>query len=43
MNLVTPPSSSEVKNAWNYTSTPLYVFMEWYLNTALNLLLDLDV
>jgi hypothetical protein len=22
-----PPSSAEVKNAWNYTSTPQYVFM----------------
>jgi hypothetical protein len=26
-----PPSSSEVKNAWSYASTPLYVFMAWYL------------
>jgi hypothetical protein len=25
------PSSVEVKNAWSYTSTPQYVFMEWYL------------
>jgi hypothetical protein len=24
-----PPSSAEVKNAWRYTSTPQYVFMEW--------------
>jgi hypothetical protein len=23
------PSSSEVKNAWSYTSTPQYVFMAW--------------
>jgi hypothetical protein len=22
-----PPTSAEVKNMWNYTSTPLYVFM----------------
>jgi len=22
-------SSAEVKNAWSYTSTPHYVFMEW--------------
>jgi hypothetical protein len=27
----TPPSSAEVKNAWSYTSTPPYVFMEWCL------------
>jgi hypothetical protein len=26
-----PPSSTEVKNAWSYTSTPLYVFMTWRL------------
>jgi hypothetical protein len=25
-----PPSSVEAKNAWNYTSTPPYVFMTWY-------------
>jgi hypothetical protein len=25
-----PPSSTEVKNAWSYTSTP-YVFVEWRL------------
>jgi hypothetical protein len=24
-----PPSSSEVKNAWNYTSTLQYAFMAW--------------
>jgi hypothetical protein len=24
-----PPSSWEVRNAWNYTSTLPYVFMEW--------------
>jgi hypothetical protein len=24
-----PPSSAEVKNAWSYTSTPLYVFIAW--------------
>jgi hypothetical protein len=24
-----PSSSVEVKNAWNYTSTPAYVFMAW--------------
>jgi hypothetical protein len=23
------PSSSEVNNAWNYTSTPQYAFMAW--------------
>jgi hypothetical protein len=27
------PSSAEVKNTWSYTSTYLYVFMEWYLIT----------
>jgi hypothetical protein len=27
----TPPSSTEVNNAWSYTSTPLYVYMEWCL------------
>jgi hypothetical protein len=26
-----PPSTAEVKNAWNYTSTPQYVFMVWCL------------
>jgi hypothetical protein len=26
-----PPSSAEVKNAWRYTYTPQYVFMEWCL------------
>jgi hypothetical protein len=26
-----PPCSSEVKNAWSYTSTPLYVSMAWCL------------
>jgi hypothetical protein len=25
------PSNAEVKNAWNYTSTPPYVFMVWCL------------
>jgi hypothetical protein len=24
-----PPSSAEVQNAWNYTSTPQYAFMAW--------------
>jgi len=26
-----PPSSSEVKNAWNYDSNPQYVFKAWCL------------
>jgi hypothetical protein len=26
-----PPSSSEVKKAWSYTSTLQYVFMAWCL------------
>jgi hypothetical protein len=26
-----PPSSAEVKKAWNHTSTPQYVFMAWCL------------
>jgi hypothetical protein len=26
-----PQSSAEVKNAWNYTSTPQCVFMAWCL------------
>jgi hypothetical protein len=26
-----PPPSSEVKNAWSYTSTPQYAFMAWCL------------
>jgi hypothetical protein len=26
-----PPSSTEVKNAWSYTSTPQHVFMMWCL------------
>jgi len=25
------PSSAGVKNGWSYTSTPLYVFMVWFL------------
>jgi hypothetical protein len=25
------PSDAEVKNAWNYTSIPPYVFMAWFL------------
>jgi hypothetical protein len=25
------PSSAEVKNTWNYTSTPQYIFMSWCL------------
>jgi len=26
-----PPSCAEVGKVWSYTSTPLYVFMAWYL------------
>jgi len=26
-----PPSTVEVKHAWSYTSTPLYVLMVWCL------------
>jgi len=26
-----PPSITEVKNAWSYTSVPPYVLMAWYL------------
>jgi hypothetical protein len=26
-----PPFNAEVKNAWSYTYTPQYVFMEWCL------------
>jgi len=26
-----PQSSAKVKNVWSYTSTPLYVFMAWYV------------
>jgi hypothetical protein len=26
-----PPSSTEVKNEWSYTSTPHYAFLTWYL------------
>jgi hypothetical protein len=25
------PSSAKVINAWSYTSTPLYIFLAWYL------------
>jgi len=25
------PFTTEVKNAWSYTSTPQYVFMAWWL------------
>jgi hypothetical protein len=27
----TPPSSTEVKNAWHYTSIPQYVLLAWCL------------
>jgi hypothetical protein len=30
-----PPSSSEVKNVWSYTSIPPYVLMAWCLITQL--------
>jgi hypothetical protein len=35
-----PPSSAEVRNAWNYTFTPQYAFMAWYSveSTGINLL-----
>jgi hypothetical protein len=26
-----PPFNTEIKNTWSYISTPLYVFMAWYL------------
>jgi hypothetical protein len=26
-----PPSNAEVKNVWNYTSTPQYIFTAWCL------------
>jgi len=26
-----PPSDAEAKDAWNYTSTPTYIFMAWCL------------
>jgi hypothetical protein len=26
-----PPPNANVKNTWSYTSTPKYVFMEWFL------------
>jgi hypothetical protein len=26
-----PPFSAEVKNVRSYTSTPKYIFVEWYL------------
>jgi hypothetical protein len=28
---LSPPSSAEDKNTWNYTSTPQFVFMAWCL------------
>jgi len=28
---LSPPSSTEAKNAWSYVSTPQYVFMAWNL------------
>jgi len=31
MELVGPPSSAELKNAWRYTSTTQYFFMAWCL------------
>jgi hypothetical protein len=27
-----PQSSTKVRNAWSYTSTPQYVYMSWYLD-----------
>jgi hypothetical protein len=36
---LSPPSSVEVKNAWNYTSTPPYVFMAWCLVKYLDIFL----
>jgi hypothetical protein len=27
-----PPSSADVNNAWNYTSTPPYIFVVWCLD-----------
>jgi hypothetical protein len=30
------PSSAEVKNAWSYTFTPLYIFMARSLITSVN-------
>jgi len=44
-----PPSSSEVKNEWIYTSSPLYAFMAWtgktlpFLGGSLNPTVDPDV
>jgi hypothetical protein len=26
-----PQTSAKVKNAWNYTSAPPYIFIAWYL------------
>jgi len=26
-----PPSSTYVKNVWNYTPTPPYIIIAWYL------------
>jgi hypothetical protein len=31
-----PPSNAEVKNAWSYTSIPLYIFMVLCLNTGID-------
>jgi len=31
LELQTPPSSAEIKNAWSYTSTPQYAFTASYL------------
>jgi len=44
-----PPSSTEVKNEWVYTSSPLYAFMAWtgktlpFFRGSLNPTVDLDV
>jgi len=32
-----PPSTAEVKNAWNCTSTPPYAFMAWCLKYRIRL------
>jgi hypothetical protein len=31
MKLFTPPSSTKIKIAWGYTSTPPYIFIVWCL------------
>jgi hypothetical protein len=36
--VLTSPTSAEVKNEWSYTATPLYCFVAWWLIMHMNVL-----